>query len=416
MGWRSQYCGVFELEKDGVIYYFVDNEFYFDTEKIYSDISVDIEKFIFFDKAVLELLKVIDFFPDVIHCNDWQTGLVPVLLGAHYRDDEKYKNIKTVMTIHNLKFQGIYDIKTVMDISELNDSYFTSDGLEFYGSANMLKGGIVYSDYVTTVSKTYSGEIMTDFFGERLNGLLSVHKDKVTGIINGIDYTDWNSTKDEFITENYDARNFVSRKKANKLALQREFGLEENPDKFLVGMVTRLTGQKGLDLVECVMDDIVKDGDIQLVILGTGEEQFENMLRYYEEKYKGTVASLIMFNNSVSHKIYASCDAFLMPSLFEPCGLSQMISMRYGTLPIVRETGGLRDSVEAYNEYENTGTGFSFANYNAHEMLDTLNYAKQTWYKNRKNWNAMVKRAMKTDFSWKNSAKEYIDVYSALIV
>lgn len=414
MGWRSQYCGVFELLKDGVIYYFVDNEFYFDTEKIYSDMSVDIEKFIFFDKAVLELLRVLDFWPDVIHCNDWQTGLVPVLLNAHYRCDEKYKNIKTVMTIHNLKFQGIYDIRTVMDISELDDSYFTSEGLEFYGGANLLKGGIVYADYVTTVSKTYSREIMTDFFGEKLNGLLSVKADKVTGIINGIDYTDWNSQKDEYIEENYDARNFVSRKKINKVSLQKEFGLEENPDKFLVGMVTRLTGQKGLDLLECVMDDIVKDGDIQLIVLGTGEEQFENMLRHFEDKYKGTVASLIMFNNSVSHKIYASCDAFLMPSLFEPCGLSQMISMRYGTLPIVRETGGLRDSVEPYNEYDNTGTGFSFTNYNAHEMLDVVNYAKQTWYNNRKNWNAMVKRAMKTDFSWKNSAKEYIDVYNLL--
>lgn len=414
MGWRSQYCGVFELLKDGVIYYFVDNEFYFDTEKIYSDMSVDIEKFIFFDKAVLELLRVLDFWPDVIHCNDWQTGLVPVLLDAHYKCDEKYKNIKTVMTIHNLKFQGIYDIRTVMDISELDDSYFTSEGLEFYGGANLLKGGIVYADYVTTVSKTYSREIMTDFFGEKLNGLLSVKADKVTGIINGIDYTDWNSQKDEYIEENYDARNFVSRKKINKISLQKEFSLEENPDKFLVGMVTRLTGQKGLDLLECVMDDIVKDGDIQLIILGTGEEQFENMLRHFEDKYKGTVASLIMFNNSVSHKIYASCDAFLMPSLFEPCGLSQMISMRYGTLPIVRETGGLRDSVEPYNEYENTGTGFSFTNYNAHEMLDVVNYAKQTWYNNRKNWNAMVKRAMKTDFSWKNSAKEYIDVYNLL--
>lgn len=249
-----------------------------------------------------------------------------------------------------------------------------------------------------------------------MDGLLLARKECVTGIINGIDYSDWNSLKDEFITQNYDSRNFVSRKKLNKIALQREFGLEENPDKFLVGMVTRLTGQKGLDLVECVMDDIMKDNDIQLIVLGTGEESFENMLLEYGEKYKGNMASLIMFNNGVSHKIYASCDAFLMPSLFEPCGLSQMISMRYGTLPIVRETGGLRDSVEPYNEFENTGTGFSFNNYNAHEMLDSINYAKHIWYNDRKNWNAMVRRAMKTDFSWKNSAKEYIDVYSKIVV
>ncbi len=416
MSWRSQYCGVFELLKDGVTYYFVDNEFYFDTEKIYGDMWTDAEKFAFFDKAVLELMRVLDFFPDILHCNDWQTGMIPVLLKAHYGGDERYDNIRTVMTIHNLKFQGICDIRTLMDVCELGDSYFTSEGIEFYGGASMLKAGLVYADFVTTVSKTYSEEIMTEFFGERMEGLLQTRKESLTGIINGIDYDDWNSAKDPYIPNQYDLRNFVSRKKLNKLALQKEFGLFENEDKFLVGMVTRLTGQKGLDLVECVMDDIVKDDDIQLIILGTGEAEFENMLRGYEEKYKGKVASLIMFDNAVSHRIYAGCDAFLMPSLFEPCGLSQMISMRYGTLPIVRETGGLRDSVEPYNEFENTGTGFSFTNYNAHEMLDVINYAKATWYNNRKNWNAMVKRAMKADFSWTNSVKEYIDVYNKLMV
>ena len=411
MSWRSQYCGVFELQKDGVTYYFVDNEFYFESEKIYSEMWLDAEKFAFFDKAVLEVLKVVDFFPDVLHCNDWQTGMIPVLLKAHYGCDARYENIRTVMTIHNLKFQGICDIRTAMDICELDDSYFTSEKLEFYGGASFLKAGLLYSDFITTVSKTYSEEILSEFFGERMEGLLQTRKDRLTGIINGIDYEDWNSAKDPFIPNQYDLRNFVSKKKLNKLALQKKFGLEENPDKFLVGMVTRLTGQKGLDLVECVMDDIVKDDDIQLIILGTGEEEYENMLRHYEWKYKGKVASLIMFDNAVSHEIYAGSDAFLMPSLFEPCGLSQMISMRYGTLPIVRETGGLRDSVEPYNEFENTGT-----NYNAHEMLEVINYAKATWYNNRKNWNAMVKRAMKADFSWKNSAKEYIDVYNRIVV
>ncbi len=414
MSWRSQYCGVFELKKDGVIFYFVDNEFYFGSEKIYSDMSIDVEKFAFFDKAVLELLRVLDFYPDVLHCNDWQTGMIPVLLEKHYKYDKNYAGIKTVMTVHNLKFQGIYDIGVIKDLCELDDSCFTSEELEFYGSASMLKGGLVYADSITTVSKTYSEEIMTDFFGERLNGLLSKRRDALTGIINGIDYDEWNSAKDPHIPENYDLRNFVSRKKLNKMALQREVGLEENGDKFLVGMVTRLTGQKGIDLVECVMDEILKDGDIQLVILGTGDENFENMLRDFGRKYEGTVASLIVFDNTVSHKIYAASDAFLMPSLFEPCGLSQMISMRYGTLPIVRETGGLRDSVKAYNEFENTGTGFSFANFNAGEMLGCINYAKSVWYNNRKNWNAMVKRAMKTDFSWKNSAKAYIDLYKSL--
>mgnify|MGYP003291010759 CR=1 FL=1 len=414
MGWRSQYCGVFDLKIGDVTYYFVDNEFYFGNEPIYGDISVDVERFAFFDKAVLALLQIIDFWPDVIHCNDWQTGMIPVLLRAHYPYDDRYNRIKTVMTIHNLKFQGIYDKKTIADVCELEDSYFTPDKLEFYKDASFLKGGLVYADYITTVSKTYSREIMSDYFGENLNGLLSARADRVTGIINGINYEEWNPGTDGFIENNYNLRNFVSQKKLNKLALQREFGLEENEDKFLIGMVTRLTGQKGLDLVECVMDNIFENGDVQMIVLGTGETQYENMLRHFEWKYKGSLASLIMFDNAASHKIYAGCDAFLMPSLFEPCGLSQMISMRYGTLPIVRETGGLRDSVEPYNEYENTGTGFSFANYNAHEMLGIINYAKKTWYDNKKSWQSMVKRAMKSDFSWANSAKEYIDVYNRI--
>ena len=414
MGWRSQYCGVFELKTGDVTYYFVDNEFYFGSDTIYGDISVDIERFAFFDKAVLALLQIIDFWPDVIHCNDWQTGMVPVLLRAHYQYDERYNRIKTVMTIHNLKFQGVYDKKTIADVCELEDSYFTPDKLEFYKDASFLKGGLVYADYITTVSKTYSREIMSDYFGENLNGLLSARADRVTGIINGINYEEWNPGRDSFIENNYNLRNFVSQKKLNKLALQKQFGLEENDGKFLIGMVTRLTGQKGLDLVECVMDNIFKNGDVQMIVLGTGEAQYENMLRHFEWKYKGSLASLIMFDNAASHKIYAGCDAFLMPSLFEPCGLSQMISMRYGTLPIVRETGGLRDSVEPYNEYEGTGTGFSFANYNAHEMLGIINYAKKTWYDNKKSWQSMVKRAMKSDFSWANSAKEYIDVYNRI--
>lgn len=414
MGWRSQYCGVFDLKIGDVTYYFVDNEFYFGNDPIYGDISVDVERFAFFDKAVLALLQVIDFWPDVIHCNDWQTGMIPVLLRAHYPYDDRYNKIKTVMTIHNLKFQGVYDKKTIADVCELEDSYFTPDKLEFYKDASFLKGGLVYADYITTVSKTYSREIMSDYFGENLNGLLSAKADRVTGIINGINYEEWNPGTDGFIENNYNLRNFVSQKKLNKLALQKQFGLEENEGKFLIGMVTRLTGQKGLDLVECVMDNIFENGDVQMIILGTGEAQYENMLRHFEWKYKGSLASLIMFDNAASHKIYAGCDAFLMPSLFEPCGLSQMISMRYGTLPIVRETGGLRDSVEPYNEYENTGTGFSFANYNAHEMLGIINYAKKTWYDNKKSWQAMVKRAMKSDFSWANSAKEYIDVYNRL--
>lgn len=414
MGWRSQYCGVFDLKLDGVVYYFVDNEYYFGSQTVYGDIAIDVERFAFFDKAVLALLQVVDFWPDVIHCNDWQTGMIPVLLRAHYAFDDRYNRIKTVMTVHNLRFRGVYDKETIADVCELDDSYFTADKLEFYKDASFLKGGLVYADYITTVSPTYAREIMTDYFGEGLNGLLSARSGSVRGIINGINYNAWNPATDEFLPKNYDARSVVSAKKINKTELQKELGLEQNDGKFLVGMVTRLTGQKGLDLVECVMDSIFERGDIQMVILGTGESLFENMLRHFEWKYKGSLSSVIKFDNGLSHRIYAASDAFLMPSLFEPCGLSQMISMRYGTLPIVRETGGLRDSVQPYNEYENTGTGFSFANYNAHEMLGILNYAKATWYNNPKSWQAMVKRAMKADFSWKNSAKEYIELYKSL--
>ncbi len=414
MGWRSQYCGVFDLDLDGVKYYFVDNEFYFGTDSVYGDVGAAIERFAFFDKAVLALLQVVGFWPDVIHCNDWQTGMVPVLLRAHYGFDERYNRIKTVMTIHNLKFQGVYSKEMISDVCELERSYFTPDKLEFFKDASFLKGGLVYADFITTVSPTYAREIMSDYFGENLNGILNARSARVRGIINGINYDEWNPSTDKFVENKYDSRNYVSQKKLNKLSLQREVGLEENEDIFLIGMVTRLTGQKGIDLIECVMDNILEHGDVEMVVLGTGDACYENMLRHYGWKNKGKLASLIMFDNALSHKIYASCDAFLMPSLFEPCGLSQMISMRYGTLPMVRETGGLRDSVEPFNEFKNTGTGFSFANFNAHEMLGIINYAKHTWYNDKKMWQALVKRAMKADFSWKNSAKDYIEVYNSL--
>lgn len=414
MGWRSQYCGVFELQLNGVTYYFVDNEFYFGTHTIYASIAEDIERFAFFDKAVLALLQVIGFWPDVLHCNDWQAAMVPVLLHAHYGYDGRYSGIKTVMTIHNLKFQGVYDKKTISDVCELDDSYFTPDKLEFYKDASFLKGGLVYADALTTVSPTYAEEIQSPYYGERLDGLLRARSGQLHGIINGLNYVDWNPRTDPMIYANYDARTVVSKKKENKLALQRELGLEENENKFLIGMVTRLTGQKGLDLVECIMDDLCYNQEVQVVVLGTGEQRFEDVLRFFDWKYHGRVSAQICFDNAMSHKVYAASDAFLMPSLFEPCGLSQMIAMRYGSLPIVRETGGLKDTVVAYNEYDNVGTGFSFANYNAHEMLGIIGYAFETFKNNKKNWQAMMKRAMGSDFSWTASAKAYIELYQQL--
>lgn len=413
MNWRSQYCGIFELDHDGVKYYFIDNEFYFGGCAIYGPIHEDIERFAFFDKAVLAMLQVVDFFPDVLHCNDWQAGMVPVLLRAHYSYDGRYNAMKSIMTIHNLKFQGVYDKRTIADVCELSADYFTPDKLEFYHDASFLKGGLVYADYITTVSPTYAQEIKSDYFGERLNGLLSARSASLCGIVNGISYDDWNPATDKFIYHNYDIGR-LNEKTDNKLALQKDLGFEQSAEKLLIGMVTRLTGQKGMDLVECVMDSILANPNIQIVVLGTGEQRYENVLRFFEWKYSGRVSAQIKFDNALSHKIYAGCDAFLMPSLFEPCGLSQMISMRYGTLPIVRETGGLKDTVEPYNQYENTGTGYSFANYNAHEMLNRIENAYLTFALNHDGWRDMQKRAMEKDFSWDASADKYIELYNKL--
>ena len=415
MGWRSQYCGVFSYEKGGVTYYFVDNEFYFGHDHIYGEMHEDIERFAFFDRAVLALLPVLGFRPDVIHCNDWQTGMIPVLLKAHYAGDPFFWSIKTVFTIHNLKFQGIWDTETFEDVFSLTPDYFTSDKLAHYGDGNMLKGGVVYADFVTTVSPTYAREIRFPYFGEGLDGLLSARSNCLAGIVNGIDYEEYNPAKDPYLTEPYTAHSFVSRKAANKAALQEEVGLAVNKEKFLVGMVTRLTSQKGLDLLLAVMDDLCRMEDLELLILGTGDAYYENALRGYENRYKGKICAYIQFNNGVAHRIYAGSDAFLMPSVFEPCGLSQLIAMHYGSLPIVRETGGLLDTVDAYNEYENTGTGFRFANINAHEMLHAVEAAERLYTGNRTAWNQMVRRAMAKDFSWTESAKEYIKVYERLL-
>ncbi len=414
LAWRNQYVGVLETVLDGVTFYFIDNEYYFAGDKPYGNIHEDIEKFAFFSRAVLSALPQIGFRPDVIHCNDWQTGLIPVYLHDSFEQGEFYRGIKSVMTIHNLKFQGIWDKKTVQDITGLDPYYFTPDKLEAYGDANYLKGGIVYADYVTTVSDTYAEEIKTPFYGEGLDGLMRARSNNLWGIVNGIDYEEYNPETDTLIAQNFNAMNFRKEKVKNKLALQEELDLERDGKKFMIGVVSRLTDQKGFDLVECVIEELC-DQDVQLVILGTGDPKYENLFRYYEWKYHGRVSSNIYYNNERAHKIYAACDAFLMPSLFEPCGLSQLISLRYGTVPIVRETGGLRDTVVPYNEYEGTGTGFSFANYNAHEMLSIVRYAKHIYYNKKREWNKLVDRGMATDFSWKASAKKYEDLYKTML-
>jgi len=414
LGWRSQYVGILKLKYEGITYYFIDNEYYFSGDKPYGEIYQDIEKFAFFSRAALSVLPVIGFKPDIVHCHDWQTGLIPIYLKDSFREGEFFANAKSIMTIHNLKFQGVWDIKTVRDIVGLSDYYFTSDKLKYYDDANYLKGGITYADYVTTVSDTYAEEIKTPFYGEGLDGLLRARSMSLRGIVNGIDYDEYNPETDTMIANNYNVANFRKEKIKNKRALQKELGLEVNDKKFMIGLVSRLTDQKGLDLIQCVMDEICSE-DVQFVILGTGEERYENMFRHYAWKYQDRVSANIYYSEEMSHKIYASCDAFLMPSLFEPCGLSQLMSLRYGTVPIVRETGGLKDTVEPYNEYESKGTGFSFCNYNAHEMLDIIRYAKHIYYNKKREWNKIIDRGMATDYSWTTSAKKYEEVYNYLI-
>lgn len=412
--WRRQYVGIMEMEYEGVKYYFIDNEYYFAGDKPYSDVRYDLEKFAFFSRAVLSALPVIDFRPDVIHCHDWQTGLVPVYLHDSFAYGDFYRGIKSIMTIHNLKFQGVWDIDTIKDIAGLSDYYFTSDKLKDYDNGNYLKGGIVYADMVTTVSDTYAQEIKTPFYGEGLDGLMRARSNCLRGIVNGIDYKEYDPATDKLIAKNFSVENFRKEKVKNKTALQKELGLEVNPKKMMIGLVSRLTDQKGLDLIACVMDELCQDA-VQFVILGTGEKRYENMFRHFDWKYGKDVSANIFYSEELSHKIYAACDAFLMPSLFEPCGLSQLMSLRYGTLPIVRETGGLKDTVQPYNEYENTGTGFSFSNYNAHEMMGTVRYAEHVFYDKKRDWNKMIERAMKADFSWKASAEKYQQLYNDLL-
>ena len=412
MGWRKQYCGVFKLVHEGCTYYFVDNEFYFNGDKPYDYIHLDCEKFIFFSKAVLSLLPTIDFRPDVINCNDWQTAAIPVFLDT-FLENPFYQGIKTVMSIHNLKYQGRWDINKVRDFMGISDYYFTSDKIEYYDDANLLKGGLAYATKISTVSESYAEEIKTDAYGEGLQGLISARSNDLVGIVNGISYTEWNPSKDEMIFENFNKVNVLKNKKINKTKLQEMLNLPVDENIFMVGIVSRLTDQKGFDLVASALDEMCKGG-MQVVILGTGDEKYENLFRHYAWLYPDKVSANICFSNDLSHKIYAACDAFLMPSAFEPCGLSQIISMRYATLPIVRETGGLKDTVIPCNEFTGEGTGFSFANYNSYEMLHVLKYAMEIFYTNKTLWNGMMKNAMNTDFSWDISADKYIAMYSEI--
>ncbi len=410
LGWRRKYCGVFSLKRDGVTYYFLDNEYYFGDEFLYK--WNDLERFAFYDKACLEILRALDFKPDVIHCHDWQAGMIPVLLNAYFVRDEFYRGIKTMFTIHNLRYQGIYAIDIVADFFSLDSGFFTDDKLEFHGCANLLKGGIVYSDYVTTVSPTYAEEIKTPEGGERLDGLLSARSNALFGILNGIDTTVYNPKTDPAMYENFDLRT-AGTKRQNKLLLQRQLSLPQDGDKAMVAIISRLVDQKGFDLIAAAMGELMSL-DIQLVVIGTGESRYEDMFRRAAAENPGKVSANITFSNDLAHKVYAGADLFLMPSMFEPCGLSQMISMACGTIPVVRETGGLKDTVQPYNEFTGEGNGFSFAPYNAHDMMYTLRMALNL-FADKKIWTPLMKRAMKTDFSWNQSAKKYAELYENLM-
>jgi starch synthase len=411
LAWRNQYAGVFEAENNGIKYYFIDNEFYFSAPTPYGDARGDIEKFAFFSRSVLTVLPLINFKPDIIHCHDWQSAMIPVYLHDEFKKQDFYKDIKTVLTIHNLKFQGIYSRDIVEDVLGISNSYFDSGIMEAYGNLNLLKGGLYYSDIITTVSDSYKEEIKTSFYGEGLENFIISRQDVLYGIVNGIDYKTLNPEDDKYVYAPFSVKNIVP-KVENKKALLKEMGLPIKEGTMLVGIVSRLTDQKGFDLIDRVLEEMLNE-DIQLVVLGTGEKKYEDCFKYFEAKYPDKIKVNLFYSEELSHKIYAGCDAFLMPSLFEPCGLSQLMSLRYGTLPVVRETGGLKDTVVPYNEAEGTGTGFSFKNYDAYEMLNTLRYARKV-FDNKAEWNKIVKNAMNADFSWNASAKKYERLYDSI--
>lgn len=411
LGWRRLYAGVLSYEHEGVTYYFIDNEYYFKRYKIYGELD-DHERFIFFSKAVTMLPRYLYYKPDIIHSNDWHTGLVPLYIKDFARGDGFYKEIKSVFTIHNLKYQGVFPNHILGDVAGLSWDYYHEDGLKFYDCINLMKAGIVYSDSLTTVSETYANEIKYDYFGEQLDGIIRAHSYKLTGIVNGIDYKVFNPKTDKNLVKNYD-KDSLEDKLENKLALQRMYKLPEREDVPVIAMVSRLVAMKGLDLLAHILDELLQE-DIQFILLGTGDMEYENMFRHFQDKYPEKVASRIYFNEKESHQIYAGADMLVMPSMAEPCGISQLIALRYGTIPIVREVGGLKDTVIPYNEVTGEGNGFSFANFNAHELLFTIKNAINLYHYKDK-WKKLMVKAMESKHDWDESSKKYLKLYSSLM-
>lgn len=408
IGWRNQYCGIEHMVYDGIPVYFIDNEYYFGRDGIYGYMD-DGERFAFYNRAVLECLPAIDFQPDVLHCHDWHAAVIPMLLQGHYRHNPFYSEMRSVFTIHNLLYQGVFPYEVLGELLSLDSSYF--GGVEYYGNVNFLKGGIVYSDRVTTVSPTYSEEIRTPYYGYGLDGLLNARADVLSGIVNGIDTKSYNPATDTSLVTRY--RSNLVKKTENKLALQEELGLPVDANIPMVAMVTRLVDSKGLDLLTRVLDELLYKDDIQFVLLGTGDESYERWFKEAAWRYPTKLSSQILFNDALSRKIYAASDIFLMPSKFEPCGISQLLALRYGSIPVVRETGGLNDTVQAYNEESGEGNGFTFSNYNAHDMMFTLRRAISL-YKQPEHWKKITKNAFAGDYSWNVSAQQYIDIYNEI--
>lgn len=407
LDWKHQYAGVYTLKWDGVIFYFIDNLEYFDRPNAYG-YDDDAERFIFFSKTVTLLPKEIDFKPDIIHSNDWHTALVNIYVNDFRKGDDFYKDIRTLFTIHNLKYQGVFD-SGYLTLTGLNGYYFNEHDLKYFDAINFMKGGIVHSTAFNTVSENYAQEIKYPFYGEGLDGVIREYKGKLSGIVNGIDYEIWNPKIDKNIYKNYDIGS-IDKKNENKIKLQEEYALPIDKDIPMIAICSRLTSMKGFDLIRYILDELLQE-NIQLVVLGTGDYTYEEMFKYFEWKYPKKVAARIYYDGKESHRLYAASDLFMMPSISEPCGISQLIAMRYGSLPIVREAGGLKDTVSAFNKYTGEGTGFSFENINAHELLFATKTALTLYNDDKKKFKKLIKNAMNEKNDWEESSKKYIKLY-----
>lgn len=406
VSYRQQFCGVDEYEIDGIKYYFIDNMYYFNRNGLYGYID-DGERFSFFSQAVIECMEKINFIPDVLHVNDWHTAVIPLLLKEKYGWINAYRDIKSVLTIHNLKFQGVFPSESLGDLLSLGSSLMMENGVEYYGSVNYMKGGINYADFVTTVSPTYAEEIRYPYYGEGLHGLMDRISYKLKGILNGIDTEINDPAKDKAIFANYNVDN-LDIKYENKKALQETLGLPVS-DVPLIAIISRLTDQKGLDILSPGLEEILSK-DLQMVVVGTGDAKYEDTFKYFNWKYPDKMSAQIKFDTKLAQQVYAGADMILVPSKFEPCGLTQMVGMRYGTIPIVRETGGLKDTVAPYNKFTGEGVGFTFANYDTYDLLQAINRALLA-YANEYEWENIMIQAMLADNSWQKSAREYLNVY-----